>query len=756
MPPNFRSIIHEGGKAMRQFKSLNPEILPKGFDAEVQGEEPIVDVTEATGRITISYSFPGFYLVDDTKSVASESVEFKQVNIAGVGHLAESGKPLLPSFGRYVQIPCGAKLRLKVEKSAPVRFDDVLVLPAQEGILDDPKHRHEFEYDRDHYSQGDMYPRDIVKISAPIEIDEYCAVMVHVCPFQYNPAKRQLTGYGNITVSLDIVQKKTKTGSVDSTRSLQDREAFGNLFLNPGRSIEERLGLEPATRFFRPSGPDFLILYATPLKKAADKLSAWKTRRGIVCKAVSIDQVGNDPVKIKAYIRGIRGAIGSRLRYVVLLGDSDMISPEKNLLCPYGENASDYYYATKEDPGPAGELRYPWLSIGRIPVRKETEALGVVDQIIAYEKNPPGESGYYQRMAFAAFFQEDDAPGNPGYGKDNRGYLKTIEDIRSHMTSLGYSGERVYVSNNPSPQFYNDGTPIPAEVKAAFVDSATATSMLVEATTEGQLIMAHRDHGSFSGWSHPPFDLSDLDNITGTMPTLFYSINCLTGQFDAGVAESFAEKNLRMAGTAPSLIAATRVSQTWLNNYLIKALFDALFGGLLPTYPAGTASYPIKANRLGDILNYAKAYLPTQSTDTAIIKDHFEIYHVVGDPTLEIWNAMPGLLKLRAALRRGVLDIQMSGCPKGSVLTLWYGAQLIKRIEPSSTHITIPIKGLVKPGILPKIRRPSLYICLWAPGFRYSEVKLLLPFTPTGPFVKEKPRIAPRREVVREKEDMTT
>lgn len=708
---------------MRQFKSLKAQKLPAGLDARIHGEEPIVEISELKKKIIISYSFPGFYLVDDTKQIEGETIEFKQVSIAKVGHLAESGKPLLPSFGRYVQIPFGTECRIKVEKSEPVEFDNVLVLPAQEHITDDPKVVHAFEYNKDLYGQNSLYPEDLVRVSEVMEIDGYHAVLVHVCPFQYSPAMRHLIGYGNVTVTMDIVKRKSGIGT--AARIDVDREAFGNLFLNPGRGIEERLGVEIPFPFVRPSGSEFLILHYKSFKKAAEKLALWKNRRGLLTETVSIDAIGNEVGKIKDYLRARRGKIGSRLRYVLLLGDSDMITPEETNLSPWGGNASDYYYSTKDDPSDSQKLIFPWLSIGRIPVRTAAEALEVVDQIIAYERKPPADAGYYQRMIFAAFFQEDDMPGNSGYGMDDRGYLKTLEDIRSHIVTLGFSVQRVYVSNNPAPQFYNDGTPIPDEVMTSFVDGATATEMLINGTTEGQLIIAHRDHGDFVGWSHPKFQLSDLDGISGEMPTLFFSINCLTGQFDAGVAESFAEKNLRMAGTAPSLVAATRVSHTWLNNYLIKALFDALFGGMIQTFPAGTASYPIKWNRLGDILNYAKSYLPTVSSDTDYIKDHFEIYHVVGDPTLEVWNEEPQSMKVRAVLRQNMLDIQLSSCPKGSVMTLWYGAKMLKRMEPSSTHITLSLKGIIPPVPLPGLVKQPLYVCVWAPGYRYREIRVM-------------------------------
>ena len=203
-------------------------------------------------------------------------------------------------------------------------------------------------------------------------------------------------------------------------------------------------------------------------------------------------------------------------------------------------------------------------------------------------------------------------------------------------------------------------------------------------------------------------------------------INCLTGQFDlAGPSESFAEKILRMKGGSPSLIAASRVSGTWRNDSLIKALFDAMWAGVLPTFPGSTASYPVKYNRLGDILNYAKSYLPVaHSGDNAGIKDHFEIYHVIGDPTIELWKAKPITIGIGAIIntRDLSLDITLSTCPKGGVVTVWYRNKMLKRIEPSSTHIKIPLRDIILTPIPP--RRRVISVCFRAPGHRFRQVNV--------------------------------
>jgi len=725
---------------MREFKSLNPKKLPEGFDAEIHGEEPIVKLEESKGRIVVSYTFSGFYLSDDKLDVEGKKLSFKQVNIAAAGFLVESGKPLLPSFGRYVQIPFNCDFKYTVKKGKPLQFDNILVSPAQEKVTDNPKEKHILEYNKKIYAKDAVYPEEMVKISGPFNIDDYQALLVHMCPFQYNPAKKKLIGYGNITVNIDVTSKKGDVREYPLSDPELNREVYGNLFVNPRRRIMERLEIAPGRLVFpafRRRGPEFLIIYYEDFKKAAEKLAKWKQIRGLRTEIVSIDTIGNDKNKIKAYIRNKRKYFLSRLRYVLLFGDVDMIECEN-----IHGNRTDYYYSTSAD-STGSEYVMPWLSIGRIPVRTLAEATGVVDQIISYEKNPPIDPDYYKRMSFAAYFQDEDPP----YGTADiyRYYMKTIEAIRTPMKLLGFDIERIYVktTNSPNPQFYADGTPVPADVVASIVPGATATNMLIDATTEGQLLIGHRDHGSSNGWLHPSFEMNHLDSVTGNVPTPFYSLNCQTGRFDLvpHPTECFAEKILRIKKAAPSLIAPTRNSSTFLNNDMMKALFDAMWGGILPTFPGATASYSVRHNRLGDILNYAKAYLPLRISayslvSSTTVQDHFEIFHVLGDPTLELWKTHPFIVKILAIMKMGYLYIKLSTCPKDGVITVWWKDKMVKRIKPSSMSMRIALRELVPLPRSPRRQiRPPIFVRFWAPGYRFCQVRprmdIGLPFPPT-------------------------
>lgn len=729
---------------MRSFKPLQSQEEMMDVDTAIVSKEPNVDIQESAGRIRLLYQFPGFFLSDDERNIDGRLEPFNQVSIDSVGMLLDSGKPQLPSFGRYLQIPFNCDYKLSVYPGTPVEFDDVLVTPAQAEMTDAVDEESTFEYDPGTYGSDEIYPPEMVRVSGPFEMDGYNTLLIHVCPFEYYPSEKRLVGFGEVEVVIDLVPRE-REGDYPELSTEDNNEAYGNLLINPNRNIAERLRVEPGIRLIpslpRKTGPVLLIIYAREFKLAAQRLAKWKNSCGLQTETVSIDQIGNDVVKIKKYLRNRRrtrvlrrNLIMPKLRYVLLFGDVEHIVSES-----IHNNLTDYYYSTRTDPTD-NELIFPWLSIGRIPVRTKDQSTDVVEQIISYEKEPPEDPEYYRSMTFGAYFQDTEWYESPddADGRATRAYMKTMEAIREHMVSLGFDVERAYVSQYADPELneYRDGSPVPQEVKDAIVDNATATQLLIDATHESRLLIGHRDHGSPDGWHRPAFDQADLPQAASGLPSVFYSVNCQTGRFDStNPQDSFAEAILAMDGGAPSLIAATRNSHSFLNDDLMLAMFDGMWGGMIPTFPdASTASYPIRNNRLGDLLNYAKSYLPIgMAGGQTSIQDHFEIYHVIGDPSLEVWRDEPVSIRIRAWLEpRGIqprrrLIIRMSSCPDGSVITVWHGSKMIKRIEPRSTLITLPVESLaISQPSIPNIRRNVLYVCFKAPGCRFRQVRVRL------------------------------
>ena len=701
-----------------------PRIIPiygSGRNGLSDEPEVKVDYKNRGEKIIVTYIFPGYSVSSFKRKVSKKWRHFKEVGMSGTGFYSVDTDPLLPSFGRFVQIPTNYRVvKVRSRRFNPIPDKKYTITWAEDTAWDEDGIILVIR------KVNKFLPEKVVEHSGPYYMDGYKVLLVHVRPLQYNSEKRLLKIYGKIKVYIELskikdseIEEEEKLNEGALTDSFNNLEGFGNLILNPSRKVFEQI------EHNRNSGADIsdergktelLIIYGKDLKRPAERLKAWKEKRGIRTKIVSIKTVGNRAEKIKKYIKKKERLTRSpHLRYVLLFGDVGKItvSQEEGR---YSE-ITDHYFYTHKDAGPS-ECLLPWVSGGRIPVEKEEDGMSVVDQIIRYEKEPPFDPKYYKRMTVASTFEAGkDVEGGYQDRRDTGNFMKTMEDIRKHMISQGFKVNRVYFSNTKKskPFIYRDGTPVPREVKDEIItDQNTATKLLIGYVNEGQLIACHRGHGWWDGWCEPRFKINDLKSIRSDCPCVLFSINCLTGSFHEPSKDIFAEKILALNGGAPTLIAANWITYRWRNDSMAKALFDAVWPGIIPAFPKTNISYPVKNRRLGDLLNYAKAYLLVKHGANAETKEQFELYHIIGDPTLEIWEDEPSSVRLRASIMRDTLYIKMNTCPRDAVLTIWHRDNLLKRIKPLSRWETIALKDLG--------RDPPYSICLSAPGYRFAEV----------------------------------
>jgi len=639
-----------------------------------------------------------------------------------------------------------------VKKSGLRKRSNMKIRPAQENVKDQVAGT--VEFDRPTYQEDAFYPRRLVDESKPLYMDGYRVICLHVRPMQYNPVKQLLHCYSQIDITVTFSEHavgrddRSDRDETDLWTYLDHRhnlEGFGNLLFNPERHYFTKAGLHPpsvASAGPRPDLPAFLVIYADAFEKPARRLQTWKQKCGLDTGCVPVSKIlkktGRRNARrkqvnaIKAYIRERRGRPWSPLRYVLLLGDVNTIPTEERVLSGTAEaplsDTTDFYYFTHRDPR-GRECLLPWVAGGRIAARNEEEALAVVDQILRYERHPPDDPDYFARMTVAAYFEDRDKRGRQD-GRANQAYMKTMETIRDHMISHGFEVNRVYVTNNRNPERYSDGTPVPLKVKEELIyktNGALATKKLIGLINQGQLIMGHRGHGDHQGWMDPPLRSDDLTKVASSTPSVFFSINCRCGSFDSG-RECFAEEVLALNGGAPSLIASTELSGTWRNDSMIKALFDAIWPGVIATYPVTTMQFPVKHCRMGDVLTYAKAYLLVAHGVNAHTRKHLEIYHVVGDPTLHIWGSEPLPLRLRARIKKDLLVVNMNTCPQEAVLTVWFEEERLLKLAPADTRLAIPLRLLTElpEDALSTTRdhtyRLSLYFS--APGHRVAESQL--------------------------------
>jgi uncharacterized protein YjdB len=610
----------------------------------------------------------------------------------------DPGTPGIPVHRELVAVPPGATVRVRVEDLGPSETFRAKLMPHRpqplDQVPDDPDADpaddlpepsfdnfadRPFALDRRIYGVDVMYPRSLVTVVPMGSMRGVEMVQVQTFMGQYNPATEEVTLYEY--VACEVMFEGGAEGFLPSTL-LNPFESAPEVYIGAVLNGDQ-LPPNPFTITQDPAvmGEEFLILTHPSLRTAADALAAWKNQKGIMTNVFNAGSgvPGRETAgEIDVFIHNRFNTTSIKASYILLLGDSNLIPPFliNRINSDLGDSiGSDWFYAWMPGPGPvAAQLATPTFAVGRIPVITLADADRVVQKIISYEKTPPGTGGvdpFYNKVVLASQFQCCRLGTDQGTAQ--RTFTEVSELVRGQLVQQGYAVERIYTRTidngcatcdpprdpylgDPTPRFYYDGMNLPAALgpNSGFQWNGT-TQDIADAINNRAFLVMHRDHGWPSGWSNPRFTSSNIVNLLNNAPyyPVVFSINCSSGIFDdeanpgaEGTVPNgiyFAERMLREEHGAVGIIGDTRVSPSWPNTALAKGLFDAIWPDTLPNFGGNTS-----IRRLGDILNHAKLYLLTQAggdgpdgLSYANMYDMMYLYHVIGDPTLEIWTHDP-------------------------------------------------------------------------------------------------------------------
>ncbi|MBN1661921.1 MAG: choice-of-anchor J domain-containing protein [Anaerolineae bacterium] len=613
--------------------------------------DPWIEASSTSIReVILDVSVPGIEL----EQVTVDDNVFQRVILPHTGRTAEVGRPELPTFARFVAVPLGARVDVEVVESRAETYPDVLVYPAQPPLPDQPLPAVEGEPVIGRGTQGEeflfdagFYARDVSYPVAPIVAQETGRlrdvpyVLVQFYPVQYNPATRTLTLHTYLRVRIRF-EGGTGLFTGGAPRAENFERMYRRLFLN--YDAIEAPPPRPEGFVTDATGADYLIITAPDFERPARDLAEWKTRRGLLTVVATTDETGSSLTEIDAYIQNAYDTWSPRPAYVLFLGDAEQIPVHYVTMHSYHSThtGTDLYYFTT-----AGDDYMPDMAGARIPASTEEEARRIVDSILQYEQDPPADSSFYSNFQVAAYFQDDNNDGTA-----DRLFTQTSEEIRDYLVNnQSKTTTRCYTTNSTSPQYYYDGSPVPADVRAALLAHSDRTCV-TNNMNQGRFILNHRDHGISYGWGDPEYLSRDVRGLGYADPEelpVVFSINCETAWFDSETDEegcdyvgssSFSEEFL-VQNKAIAVFGATRVSYSWYNDALVKGYYDAIWSGMLPSFGSGS---PFRDDlyRLGDALGWGKAYLLTQyPPPNSTTLTTMEIHHLLGDATLEIWTDVP-------------------------------------------------------------------------------------------------------------------
>lgn len=603
-------------------------------------------------------------------TAVADGKQFTELEIPGVQHgVGEPGTPSVPMLYRLIGVPQGAKARVNI-KTGGIHTYKVNLHPiqpeaadrAQKGDkLQPPADRFpepEFTLNKEIYSSDAFYPNNVAEVTPAGQSRDVQMAQLAIATGRYNPKTQELMLFESVEFEITFEGGKSTFITKAALSPFENFGIYANSLINFEAVISYYV---PDLRRLFCGGEEFLVLTHPDFREAADRLAEWKNHKGITTTVVTVnDGNGNGPdtkEEIDEFIENRFSRCGIRPSYILLMGDAEFIEPFYADTSGSPTTGTDYPYALLSNQNDD----VPDFALGRIPVDTLAQANTVVDKIVKYESDPPSQNSFYKNVGIASQFQCCRSGGQQG--RDLRSFIETSELVRNELLDQNYGVDRIYTKTvegnggNTPRRFYN-GTLLPEELGAGSGFAWDGdTDDIVDTWNAGRFLFLHRDHGWEDGWANPGFTttnvINDLNN--GELLPVVFSVNCASGLFDNETADGdygtevnrayFAERLLRKAdGGAVGMLGDTRNSPTWANSALTRGFFDAVWPETVADFGDNT-----RHRRLGDILNHGKLYLMTQvgvagTTEAPTqgnLTSELYLWHVLGDPTLEMWTARP-------------------------------------------------------------------------------------------------------------------
>ena len=626
---------------------LHAQVVDKSFN-DSWGKQGFNVTSVKSNGIEVIYSVNQFSI----NETVEKGQTWHMVSTPGVFLFSDPGQPELPSSGRYIAIPKGAKAHVKILDSRYETYKGIEVMPSNPIPFDtepDPEVRVK---DLAVYEKDAFFPSQAVSLSEVQQIRGMDVVMLGVSPFQYNPVSKELKVLRDLKIEVSFDGGKGFYAE-DKYRSLWWDQILDDVIINLSqlpkpdyksryKNMKDDSGYEYL--IIVPDHPDFLAW--------ADTIKEFRTKQGIYTGIKTITEVGGNTVAaITNYINNAYNNWEIPPVAVLLMADYSAPGTTTGITAPsFSHPYSGTYITDNRYADMTGNL-LPDIAFARITGNDAAQLQVMVKKFIDYETNPPTSPSFYNNPITALGWQTErwfqicsEAVG---------GFWKNQLDknpIRINAIYSGTPGSVWSTATNTAAvvNYFGPGVGgrgyIPATPAELGGWSGGVAANITAALNNGSFMLQHRDHGFEQGWGEPDYNNNNINSLINTDLSFIMSINCLTGRFDHS-SESFAEKfhrhtyNGQGAG-ALGLIAASQVSYSFVNDAFVWGMMDNMWPEFMPDY----GNHTINRKLMPAFGNVAGKYFLQQSswpynTDSKAIT--YDLFHHHGDAFLKVYSEVP-------------------------------------------------------------------------------------------------------------------
>ncbi len=592
-------------------------IACSAFAFHPDGEKTQLRITENTYEKLVVVNTLN---VDDLKllKVNTQKGMFSVLGVASYGNSNEIGNPRLPVLKNLIEIPMGANIHINIVNSSytDMPLSDLGIsfplMPAQPSLSksDDPT-KAEFKYNAAAYLSNQFGNHDLASVEKIGIMRGENLGRMDISPIFYNPVSKMLRVYTHLEVEI-----RFDNADVDAT--IQQKENYYSPYFQP--SFDKFINYKPlAHKANMTTYPVKYVIVADPMfQSQLQPFVQWKTKKGFTVVEAYTNNVavGNTTTSIKAYLQGLYTAAtpsNPAPSFVLFVGD---IAQVPSFAGTTGSHVSDLYYCEY-----TGDF-LPEVYYGRFSATNTAELKPQLEKTLEYEQYLMPKKTFLDTCVMIA---GQDPTFGPTHGDGQINY-----------------GTETYF--NAAHGLYSN--------TYLFAVSGSSSSQIIQNVSKGVCMANYTAHGGPDGWGSPAFGIADIATLNNAHKyPLMIGNCCLTNKFDE--VTCFGEALLRADGKGAIGYIGGSNSTYWDEDYFWAVGYRPYSTTipLHPTYdPTKLGAYDRTYHEHGESFGnwYVTQGQMVNAGDLAVEQSgnssapyYWEIYHLMGDPSLMIYYSVP-------------------------------------------------------------------------------------------------------------------
>ena len=628
-------------------------------------------VSDGFDRLQVTYK-------TGTPEIQTVSQNYSLLTMPGYTSGGEVGAPALPVRSDIIEVPFCDDIVVTVENAAydTVQFSKYNVFYAlQPSRSKSDTAFHKLVFNEKIYGSDAFYGLPLAEVEVMGVARDRRLAQLRFSPVQVNP----VTGQVVVCRSADVTV--TYRGA-DVDRTVEHYRRYHTPAFSVGSTLNS-LYSNGQTAKQSDSQPVRMVIAVPNILRcsAIERFANWKRSQGLLVDLLYYQEQGiSTNTALAEYLKSLYDNASDEApapTFLLLVGDHPQLRAFDSQLPnagywssdPSNDHVTDLYFVTWTS---GDDL--PDCYQGRFSATDTNTLASIVNKTILYEQYNFTDDSYLARAVLIA-------------GEDN-----------GYHTASGWSADYAWVYADPTMDYIaynyvnaangydqvtyykNDTSYAPSGVSiSGYCSASSAPSALRNLYNTGIGWINYSAHGDWDRWHKPSFTVSNVSSMNNSgKPSFMIGNCCLSSKFDN--ATCFGEALLRRANNAGAVAYIGGTNSTYWGEdfYWSVGVRSNINHTLAPNYNANrlgtydrlfhTHSEALKdyATTAGAMVYYGNLSVNASTSSSSTMKKYYwEIYELMGDPSLMPWNGRAA--DMSVSVYRNGNEIRIAALPNAYV-----------------------------------------------------------------------------------------